>query len=46
MKAENILTSRLPLYARTSDFIINTEGKIPEEIVLRIDNEINNTFKD
>ena len=41
---EKLLDERRFLYASTADFLINTEGKRPEEIAERIWNEIRSTF--
>jgi shikimate dehydrogenase len=41
---EKLLHQRRFLYASTADFLINTEGKKPEEIAERIWNEIRSTF--
>jgi shikimate dehydrogenase len=41
---ETLLKERLFHYASTSDFIINTAGKSPEEIAKRIWDEVGNTF--
>jgi shikimate kinase len=43
-RVETLLDERRFLYASTADFLINTEGKRPEEIAERIWNEIRNTF--
>jgi shikimate dehydrogenase len=41
---EGLLADRRFLYAATADFLINTEGKRPEEIARRICNEVGKTF--
>ena len=41
---EKLLDERRFLYASTADFLINTDGKRPEEIAERIWNEIRSTF--
>jgi shikimate dehydrogenase len=41
---EKLLDERRFLYASTADFLINTDGKGPEEIAERIWNEIRSTF--
>ena len=43
-RVETLLEERRFLYASTADFLINTEGKTPEEIAGRIWSEVHNTF--
>lgn len=44
--AETLLAQRLPYYARTSDLLVNTVGKTPDEIARRIWDEFGNAFGD
>jgi shikimate kinase len=39
-----LLARRLPYYARTSDLLVNTTGKTPDEIAQRIWDELGNAF--
>jgi shikimate dehydrogenase len=43
---ETLLRERLPLYAATSDLVINTEGKDAEEIAQRMWDEVRHAFGD
>ena len=44
--ARALLARRLPYYARTSDLLINTAGKKPDEIAERIWDEFGDAFND
>jgi shikimate dehydrogenase len=44
--ARALLAKRIPFYARTSDLLVNTAGKTPEEIAGRIWDEFGNSFGD
>jgi shikimate kinase len=44
--ARALLAKRMPFYARTSDLLVNTTGKTPEEIARRIWDEFGNAFGD
>jgi shikimate kinase len=44
--ARALLAQRLPYYARTSDLLINTAGKKPDEIAERIWDEFGGAFND
>jgi shikimate dehydrogenase len=45
-RARVLLDQRLPGYARTSDVLINTVGKSPDEIARRIRDEFNSALSD
>jgi shikimate kinase len=42
--ARTLLAARMPSYARTSDLLVNTNGKDPHQIAERIWNEIDQAF--
>jgi shikimate dehydrogenase len=44
--ASALLAGRNPCYARTCDLLVNTEGKLPEEIAERIWHEVHHAFED
>jgi shikimate dehydrogenase len=44
--ASALLEQRVPFYARTSDLLVNTAGKTPDEIAQRIWDEFGNAFGD
>lgn len=45
-EARALLAGRMPFYARTSDLLVNTTGKTPDEIARRIWDEVGNAFGD